>query len=592
MDFRDQKLIGRLKNAIAWSDNQLAHFRRKRMEVLQQYVGHHYGNGGSTDKVPINLIAMGVTTYQRQVSVSEPQAHIATPYQDLQASAAEFKLAVNQKLCRINAETAMNMAGLEALFMLGCVEVGIDGEGEPFIEPVLFDDLVLDMSAKSWGQVGYVGHRFRMPADWVRKNKSYDAAMRAKIAPSDVFSPTGDGASDSETQSQTLTMGGNRKVEEYKDHIELTQLYLPGEKLKIVFANNDPAQTLSATPWKGPEYSHNDATKIGMYHFCSHISVPGNLMPVGMVQLWRDLHDVTNRLANKVFRQAERQKTVLGVHSSAAKDGARVVDTSDGQAIAMDSMDGIKEFSTGGANQQSLGMVTWTKQLFNWQSGNTDSLSGSAPSTDTVGQDTLLASAAGGTVASMRKTMLSFARSVITDLAWWMWTDPISAQSVSRKIPGSDEQITFPWDRSRRKGDFLQYNFEIEPYSAVRRTPQERLQVLDMLNQKFVMPNMQGMLAAGMVPDYEFQLKTAAEYAGVPEFAKWMIFQTGQQNPTSQPGAGATAQPQMPEAKPPGLMGEDGGGRPAAAGGSQGSLGDTETQMLAGMMGAGGPVER
>lgn len=577
MDFRDQKALNRLKNALAWSDQRFKSFREKRMEMLQQYVGYHYGEGGATDKVPINLIATGVNVYQRQVSVAEPQAHISTPYKELQASAAEFKLAVNQKLAKLNAETALNTAGLEALFVLGCVEVGIDSEGEPFIEPVLFDDLVLDMSAKLWGQVGFVGHRFRMPAEWVKKNPAYDKAVREAITPSEVFSPTADGAGDSETQSQTLMLGGARKVEEYRDHVELTQLYFPGEKMKIVFANNDPTKLLSSMKWKGPEYSNADATKIGMYHFHSHMPVPGNLMPAGMVQLWRDLHDVVNRLANKAFRQAERQKTFLAVKGNAAQDGERIRNASDGQAIVVDNPDDCQEKSTGGANQQTLGTIALAKNLANYMGGNFDAQAGLAASTDTVGQDTLLANAAGGTVSEMRKQMLKFARCVITDLAWWMWTDPISEPTVARKIPGSTEQLTFKWNRARRKGDFLQYNFDIEPYSASHRTPQERLQTLDTLMNKFVAPHIEGMMASGMLLDYEYMIKTAAELSGLPEFAHMIIYQSGEQNPQQQPGTG-NGRPKVASVKP--APSRD-AGRPVAA---ADLMGEMEAAMMSKIM--------
>jgi hypothetical protein len=586
MDFRDQKLLGRLKNALAWSDQKLKSFRQKRMETLQQYVGHHYGDGGALDNVPINLIGTGVTVYQRHVAVTEPQAHISTPYRELQASAAEFKLSVNQELCRINIETALNMAGLEALFMLGCVEVGIDADGKPFVEPVLFDDLILDMSAKSWSQIGYVGHKFRMPADWVRNNKTYDRAVREKIAPSESYVPTAEGFGDAESQSQALTMGSSTKVEEYRDHVELTQLYFPGEEMKVVFVSGNPSQLLSVSKWKGPNYSTNNPMKVGMYHFHSHIEVPGNLMPVGMVQWWRDLHEVVNRLANKAFRQAERQKTLLAVKGNAQKDGERIRNASDGEAIVVDNPEDCKEVSTGGANQQTLGMVSFTKLLFNWQAGNTDAMSGSAASTDTVGQDTLLANAAGGTTAQMRKRMLAFARGVITDIAWWMWTDPISEPPVSRDIPGTTDKLTFNWNKTRRKGDFLQYNFDIEPYSATHRTPQERLQMLDMLINKFVTPYMQQMMAAGMTVDFEALVKTAAEYAGLPEFAALLIYQGGEQNPQQQPGT-ANGQPQMPKVTP--VSGGDRGGS-AVRGAKANPMGDMETAMLTKMMSGGGEM--
>ena len=558
-----------LKTALQWSDRQMADFRQKRIEVLAEYAGHHYGKNAKTEKTPVNIINAYVGIYQRQVAVNEPQSLITTPHQDLAASAAEFKLAVNERVSQMNVESAFNEAGLEALFMLGCVETGIDENGDPFVENVLFDDLILDMSAKTWKQVGFVGHRFRAPLDWVRGNESFDPEMRKKAAPSEESDPRIIGSGDADNQSQTITYGSSRKVEEFKRHIELVQLFLPEEGMLLIFFDNDPKNLLLAKKWQGPPQLRVDDTKVGMYSFLSYVRVPGNLLPIGPAQLWRDIHDVLNRLANKVFRQAERQKTVLTGGSK--EDMERFVNSSDGDGIHTDDPDKIQEKTTGGANQVTLGMVTWLRNLASYVAGNADMLGGTAATTDTVGQDQILFQSAGTQVKQMQHRMLQFARSILADVAWWLWTDPIGEQAVSRAIPGTGEKITFNWDASRRKGSFEQYRFDIEPYSVTHRTPQERLAALFGAMDKLTMQYGPQMQAAGMSFDMEKLVKTVADYANLPELAGMVIYQMGQQSDE----AGGNSGPGRPVAPP----------RPQAPQQpSSNPLGDMESMMMSKMM--------
>ena len=597
MDFTSSKSLSDLKNAIAFSERQLEGFRKNRIEVLREYAGHHYSNGSAPDNVPINLIELYVQIYQRQVSVNDPRSLITSPYPQLAASSAEFKLAVNQQLERMVVDTPLNEAGMEALFMLGCVEVGIDESGEPFVEPVLFDDLIVDMSAKSWRQVGFVGHRFRASAEWVHSNESFDKEMRQKVAPSELFSDRSfdGGSSDADTQSQTVTFGGTRKVEEYKPRVELCQLYLPEEGILLTFADGDPKKALRRVKWKGPQSYHKDQTRIGPYHFLRYIDVPGNLMPVGPAQLWRDIHDVINRLANKVFRQAERQKTLLT--GANPDDIAQIVQHGDGDSCVVTEPDKVTEKTTGGANQVSLGMVMWLRNLGSYVAGNADLIGGTAATTDTVGQDQILMQSAGQQVKAMQQRMLAFSRNVLSDVAWWMWTDPLSEMDVSRKIPGTEESIMFQWTRERRRGEFAQYRFEIEPYSVQHRTPQERLQSVFGVLDKLITQYGPLLQASQMSFDMEKIVKLIADYSNTPEIASVIVYQNGEQhaNPGQggggggSPGAGAMAD--LPSKAPVTKRIEE----RRSGGANGGGLGGMEAAMMSKMMssqgaGVGGPA--
>lgn len=566
-----------LKAALAWSEKQLETFRRQRKEVLAAYAGPHYGSGASTDKIPIPLIQTYAGIYSRHVAVNDPQVLITSPYSELAASAAEYRLAVNEKLQQLNVEVPFNDAGLEALLLMGCIIVGIDENGEPVVESIPFDDLIVDMSAKNWRQVGYVGHHFRPTLAWVQSNEAFDPEVRKKLTGDERFGANTFSGNSNDAQSQTVALGATRNVEELEKCCNLTQLYLVESGYKIIFADGDPNKLLHKTKWTGPPGVQSDASRVGMYHYLSYNTVPGNLLPIAPAQLWRDISDSVNRLANKSIRQAERQKTLLV--GGNADDMQAITDASDGQAISVtDNPDKIVEKSTGGADQRTLGMVPWLRNIGNYVAGNPEMIGGLAPTTDTVGQDQLLSQGATTQVKQMQHRMLAFARSVLADVAWWMWTDPISSPQVSRPIPGTNEHLPFTWDASRRKGDFKQYRFDIEPYSIKRRTPEEKLSTLLSLVDRFSMQYGQQMAAAQMQFDMEKLTKIVADYANMPEFSSIIVYGSGQQLDQ----VGGESGPGRPVVPPR---------QPAPQGGGANPLADMESSMMSKMMSAPGGAQ-
>ena len=76
-----------------------------------------------------------------------------------------------------------------------------------------------------------------------------------------------------------------------------------------------------------------------------------------------------------------------------------------------------------------------------------------------------------------------------------------------------------------REGDFLQYNFEVEPFSMNYESPESKIQKLeramDRLGQLF--PIIQ---AAGGTIDVQQMQRDYAELLGIPELKNWVTFST------------------------------------------------------------------
>ena len=96
-------------------------------------------------------------------------------------------------------------------------------------------------------------------------------------------------------------------------------------------------------------------------------------------------------LFRKLGRQAERQKTLLGVMGDAQRDGERIGSASDGDIVTMDNPEKAKELTFGGVNPDNFNFVIALRDLFSWTAGNLDAIGGLGPQAPTATQEKLIA---------------------------------------------------------------------------------------------------------------------------------------------------------------------------------------------------------
>ena len=546
MDTSNPGELKRLREAMHWSEEKLSRFRHEHKDLLKQYVGSHYGTGGSPDKVPINLIELGVNIFQRQIASQAPQGLVTTVHKQLKPVGYQLQLALNYTIRKMQLENALNTAGIEALFMMGVLKIGLandysiggdDGTladpGDLFVEPVLFEDFIVDMSAKRWEKVAYMGNRYRVSVDWVKNNPAFDEETRNKVVPDEV----GGSPKIRPVQTDTLSKGQDLYREEFQKSVDLIDLWLPGEqKVITVVSGDDSLPPLAEVVWQGPRH--------GPYHILSFEQVPGNLIPLSPVSLWKDLHEITNRLTNKLVRQAENQKTIIGVPGSAKEDGERVVNAGDMEAILMDAGGTIQEHKFNGADPSTMATAIWAKDIFSYMAGNLDAIGGLSTQSDTLGQDQLLRQSASQRVQDMQQRMARFTRNVISDLSWYIWNDPLISVPIQMPIGKTGLVVDDVFDVTKKNGDFFAFNFDVEPYSMQQRTPSERLASVMQFSQSVLFPMLPMLMQSGIGVDFEKFFKLFSEYMNLPELADLLIFSNGEnvqgpgpsQPPTGKPG--------------------------------------------------------
>lgn len=528
----DDRKLKRLRTAMKESCKALEVFQQRRHEAYEQFVGSFYSDSGTKEPVPLNMIELAASIMLRSLVSADPRALVHSKRPEWKADAYSFELALNHGLREMMIGRSLKTWAFEAMMSpMGVLKVALDVEsaqsldgmqvwaGKPFVEPVTYDDWVHDMSAKAMHRIGFCGNRYSVVKDWALESGVYDPDVVAKLQPSQ--QPPG------ENDSQRLSRSRGWLDEDYRDTLKLWDLWLPDEGLIVTLSDEDEdLPPLRVVEWSGPER--------GPYHFLWFNEVPGNTVPLPPVATWRSIHDLANALFNKLGRQAMRQKTLTGVPGTAAGDMKRITEAGDGEGVYLDAPGETQEIRFGGFDNQNFGFVLQLKQLYSYYAGNIDALGGLAIQSGTVGQDQLLANTASQRIQSMQDETYAATRQVIRDVGWYLWTDPIAEIPIVKRIAGTQATVSSVWSQLTARGDWYDFDLDIEPYSLQAQSPAERLAKIDQFLMNVLVPALPLMQQQGIAVNFEEIIKLHAKYGNIPELNDIVTYLNGEM--TTLPG--------------------------------------------------------
>jgi len=525
----DDEWKGRLGGAVSASLHLLKPFREHRLAAMREFVGYHYSDDGAADRVPVNYISMAVMILQRQLAASAPRALVISARDKLRAQAANLEVALNDIIAEIDLANTIRECLIDSLFSIGVAKIGlrsartikIDGQiydvGSPFAEPVDLDDLILDMSARSFRERSFVGNRYRASLDYVRNSEVFDKQARKEVQATErsIFNSGGD------ERAESLSIGTSYyQNETFTDSVELCDIWIPDANFVVTYQSDSESSEgdaffgpcLRVVDWNGPPQ--------GPYRYLFYSSVPHNVMPKPPIADLMDNHELANRLWRKLGRQAERQKTLFGYMSGTEEDANRILNAKDGEMIRLDNPDKMKELQTGGIFQPNLAFAVHAGETIKQQGGNLDLLGGLGPQSPTLGQDQMLAQSANKLIAHMQDRVIDFATGCIKDLAFYAWTDPLLDREITRVIPGTDLRVRSRLRAQQLRGKFSDHEIRIEPYSMMHKSPGMRLQTIRQFITEFVMPLAPALMAQGIKIDFQAIAKIWGRYTDMVELTE------------------------------------------------------------------------
>lgn len=470
-------------------------WRVQHADLVKQFVAR-YGDHGAKNPVPVNKIRQMVKIYMRLLASGTPQAMMEPKYPELKPFAESFKLALNRHLREIDLSNAVSRAVLNAMFSTGVLKTGLaDGDeggqfeidgviydaGKPFSSSIHINNFVIDMEADCFEEVSFIGDRYKRPLAWIEEMKKGDGQRAAETLNESEMSPADRPSGVMEEPDRRL----------YKEGW-CWDIYLPKQQIMCLFADGCD-EPIDVVEFDGPER--------GPYDLIGFDWVPGEVLPSSPASSLEPLHNFINNVINKIGRQADRQKT-LGLYSRKNEEDAQSIrDASDGQMVGVTDPQAVKEYKFGGPDPVNHNMAIWADQVYDVHGGGLAVLGGTEAMSKTVGQDQLLNQSANSQVNEMRRVVKAALDKVIMKHAWYLWTDPIREYDVVKEIPGSRISIPVKITPEVREGDFLEYNFSVNPYSMRETTPDETIQMILMLWERMVAPNMQLYMQAGVIPN-------------------------------------------------------------------------------------------
>jgi hypothetical protein len=446
-----------------------------------------------------------------------------------------MELAINMIPDEIKLGDTFQQMVLESLFSpWGIVKCGLytvgqavgHSYGEPFVDNVTFDDYFVDMNAKTMENIEYQGNDYWLGYDEVMQSDWADKKALKGLKP-DEYSTQGE---DGEDRAESVTHGEDSET--FKDKLWMRDVWLPGDKLLITYGIRT-GKVFKVVEWDGPER--------GPYYKLGFTAVPGNLLPLPPVALWRDLHELGNALMRKLDNQGRGQKAVMvfpGGDGEGVKNFKNAKDQSGIRAAAGSKPEVV---STPGIDQKTMAFFMQVRDLSSYVGGNLDSLGGLAPQTATVGQDKLISESAGAQLRDMSAKTISVARDVFKALAHYEWNDPIKRRTIEKPIPGMPgETIPIEFTKKSKTGKFDSYDLDVDVFSAQDNSPSIQLQKLMTYVERLVIPLAPLIERDGGSIDAQSILKQAAKYADMPDAAEIVTF-PDQQATAATPPAGKPA---------------------------------------------------
>jgi hypothetical protein len=528
IDLHDKQKRGRLLKAIKTSREALDPFRRVRKELIQDFVGSWYSEGGARNKTLVNLMNQTARIYTVALAANNPQVMVSTPRVENWPFAKRFEVNLNKLISDMTLDKTFRAIVLDAFFCIGCgvvmmrdtdtrfhglleseEDVWLD-PGEPWLNRVSLDDLILDMSAKELTKMRYCGHLYRADYEKVKAEPGYDKKALAKLT------STSKNTTDAPDRSQDIAADMAVDDDELKPMVWLQDVWVAENNTVATMAVNQPdLPPLLEREWTG--------SQAGPYKFLSLGNVPDNVIPASPAVNLKGLHDLQNRLHRRMEQDSDAHR-VLNTYSPAGADDAEKIRKSKRNAwIRMHNPKEIGQVEVGGVDQRDQALSLFIQDEYDRFAGNLTVMGGLGPQADTVGQEELTHGQVSRMEADMRMAVVSFASESILDLGRLMWEDQTLELQSSIPVGNSGIEVSSNWTPDYRIGDFEDYEFRVEPYSMVFKTPEQKLQELFQTLQQ-IAPLWPMFQASGATLDAEAIVDEIARLKNRPEFKRFITF--------------------------------------------------------------------
>lgn len=482
IDLYDKKQRERVLRAVKSSREALEPFRKTRIEMIKDYVGSWYSERGARNEVLVNLLNQMARIYSRFLAANNPRVKVVAKHPKGLPFAKRYEINLNKKIVDMELDQTFRLIILDAFFLMGVAKVTMTDSGigvqesedvwydvgEPWVERISADDLILDMTAKEITKMRFCGDRYRVPFDKVVDEPTYDPAVLKKLVPTSKHSY--EAGSD---MARDIAAGDAIDDDELEPMITLMDLWIPNRGRQAGGRVFTLACDTDLEPLNEREHS---GTQSGPYKFLSLGFVPDNVIPSSPSSNLKGLHDKINASARKLRLQTRMLKENPVYPPGGEEDAERLMNAPYGRYVKSRNPKDIVVVKQGGPDQGLMAAQLADIDLFDRLGGNLRGAAGLGAQASTVGQEEIIQGQLAGQQADLQFQVVKFAGEVCGELGALMWNDNFMEIESTMEVGTMGETVDASWRPELREGRLDQYDFAVEPYSMVYKTPQQKLQ--------------------------------------------------------------------------------------------------------------------
>lgn len=378
----------------------------------------------------------------------------------------------------------------------------IDGDNddplETFCDIIQFDDLVLDMDAKSWETKRFVGDRFSICLDKIDAEtcpfglndpSEQDPNLPPTMTREEAFAEISglesnniDRGSRDEDERKIVQKGDQHKPSGMVDLWHVSIYY--GGDVFIAYVADREEQ-----PPKFIHFAKHIGPKLGPYRALKVLEVRGHILGMPSLALVMDLHDAAVKMGNRLVQQLLKLRRLAFYRPTKSDVALKVKRSQEDDMIATDDPKSVTFGEYGGVSKDFYQGIDFLSNQFNSQSGNVQLLSGSNELADTAAQSSMLQGNTMARVRKMSERVRVFASELMQDIAFYtIFDDTKRAPMVQMDKDGLPARrhmppytvdvdvapgVTLPVsvNPAELRGDLLSFNYDIEAFADVNADP-------------------------------------------------------------------------------------------------------------------------
>lgn len=528
--------VTRLHKEIRRSKAVLTPFMRKRKLAIERFAGADYGRGVGPSN-PFNMSYAAISTLVPLLVTRNPRSDVLTDHQEFRPLAYRFERLLDVRYPQIRLADTLRKVVVDSIFGHGCSRVMLedvtDGPPRATIKRISPKRLLFDAEAEDTEEMRWIGHQYDLDQVY-----AHESGMLENLGQLEQTGKSGGGGAD---DPLGLARVGREKGGDATERMtyEVIDVYVPpgtanpwvglyttGLILTI------PVEGQGNKPLRITEWRQDSMSPTGPYEVLQYYRVPDEPYPLAPAAAWGPLDKLINTLSRKLEAQVRRSKDVWAYEPAVATDMKNLRDATDGEAVAVRSVDQIKAMSMGGPNDKLYVFMQYLVQMFSRHAKNVNLLGGLASDARTATEATLLQGNADVGMADMQGEVYNFTERTIKKFAWFEWENPDLEQYVTLEDKGSGTELTVMMTQEYldmvkawigQNPRFQDFAFQIRPYSMSIDPPEARAEKLLGLVERVIFPTMQLAAAQGSMLNVDSLVATVAQELQIPEIDELYI---------------------------------------------------------------------